>query len=362
MRTTYVPKDTQGSVPKAGEKVVYKKPEVIKEPPRVQQQELREEKKYIPKYVQLYNDMREEAELLNSVGDAMDKVTGGVPIEDEKKPKKKKSKAWLIILIVLLVIGGSAGYVILKSNKAKSISSKRESVAEEISRLYTDDTKSNTKSEVSQEYLKDIYTAVSELKAEGEDVSAYETELNTISMFIEDKSKIDELSSPSYDLKTESLQSDLESISANTGNYSVPGLALTMSNLVASVQGEYDNYNSLLQELQGVTDYLNLDTDKYETDIQGITHEPNKQELSELYAGILQKHIEETANDKLEKKAKKKKDKAKDEALSKAEEAKEEAEDAKEQAEEKLKELLNSSDTGTESSEQSVESSTEVAE
>lgn len=360
MRTTYKPDNIEQ--PRQEDKVVYEKPKVLSSEEVQQVVQKKEDKSYIQKYVKLYNDMQEEAEVINSVGSAMDKVSGSSSSDEE--PKKKKSKAPKIILIIMIILAVAGLLVIkyLRVNKQKSINSRKESVSEEILRLYTDDTKSNTKSEVTQEYLKDVYESVSELKESGQDVSAFETELNTISMFVEDKGKIDKLSSPSYDLKTESLQSDLESISANTGNYSVPGLALTMSNLVASVQGEYDNYNSLLQELQGVTDYLNLDTDKYETAIQGITHEPNKQELSKLYAGILQKHIEETAKDRLEKKAKKKKDKAKDEALSKAEEAKKEAEDAKEQAEEKLKELLNSSDTSIESSEQSVESSTEVAE
>lgn len=361
MRTTYKPDNVEQ--PKQREKVVYEKPRVLPNKEVQQVVQKREDKSYVQKYVKLYNDMQEEAEVINSVGDAMDKVSDSSN-RGEEEPKKKKSKAPIIILIimVILAVAGLLVFKYLKANKQKSLNSRKESVSEEILRLYTDDTKSNTKSEVTQEYLKDVYESVSELEESGQDVSAFETELNTISMFVEDRGKIDELSSPSYDLKTESLQSDLESISANTGNYSVPGLALTMSNLVASVQGEYDSYNSLLQELQGITDYLNLDTDKYETAIQGITHEPNKQELSELYAGILQKHIEETAKDKLEKKAKKKKDEAKDEALSKAEEAKKEAEDAKEQAEEKLKELLNGSDTSTESTEQSAETSTEVAE
>lgn len=354
MRTTY----KSQNVPKPSTQVKEQIPKEVQSP--IQNSIVQGNKGKKQEYISLYKTMVEEAEMINSVGDAFDNANKQTPepIEEVRKPKKKKKFPIVLLFIILLIALAVVGVLYAKKLKSKK-QSDFEALSSKVSRLYTDEGKTDVKSDISQEYLQGIYEECYVLYQEGIDIKNIEEELNTVSMFIGDKTTVLSLSDINYDFRTEGFLEQLSSIKNNTSNYKVSGLALTITNMVSVIQSEYDSYSNLLSELQGITDFENLDTEKYEGLIRGITHEPNKAEVAELYATVLVKHTEEVNKKKLEDKAKKKADKAKDDALSKAESAKEEAEKAKEEAEKKLDELLNKS-TEEASTENNEEASTEV--
>lgn len=362
MRTTYKPQNStiNNNVPK--ETVVTERVSTQQSAPQQNTLSVDNSRK-IHEYVNLYKTMVEEAELINSVSDAFNNSSQGIQeqvqqtSEVNRPPKRKKKRTLLVVLILVLSLAGTGIYY-FKSTKEKKQNDFIE-LSNSINRLYTDDSKTDIKSDVTQEYLQGIYEECARQNQQGTDTQSILEELDTISMFLVDKTAILALSDPSYDFRTEGFLEQLNSIKDNTSKYKISGLTLTITNMVAVIQSEYDSYTSVLQELQGIADFVNLDTEKYEGLIRGITHQPNKTEVSELYASVLVKHTEEVGKQKAKDKAKKKADKAKDDALSKAESAKKEAEKAKEEAEKKLDELLNKS-TEEASTENNEEASTEV--
>lgn len=310
----------------------------------------------LKKYSDLYMELSEAAELSNSVDDALFASPNEDKVYDDGKQKKKKFPILAILLIFLVICACGFGVFYIMGSKGEN---KIVELSETINRLYTDENKSDIKSDITQETLNSLYTSINELSDKGQSVEGLKAEVDCISKYIEDKSTVSKMMASDYDLRTEGIDDVIAGLRANAGGYSVPGLALTLNDMISSLQNDLTTYRTLLSELQGVTDYINFDTAKYEESIRNITHEPNKNELTEIYTGVVAKQIEESGKKALEDKAKEETDKAKDKALEDAEKAKSEAEEKAKDAEDKLKQVVeDAKNKATE--ETTVESNTEA--
>jgi hypothetical protein len=203
--------------------------------------------------------------------------TGELPPEDrpepsedalEVKPKKKKRK-WLRRLVTSILLLLVVGFGITFAMSSGVL----ESTSDKVSGLYTDSSKSDIISTVTVDDL-DIYYA----KA-GDDESLV-SELDTIALYLSDKELISSASSSNVELN-EGLVS-ITTVSDNLENYTVTGLALTMSEYVNEFMTEYGEYTSLRNELTSISDYATFDENLYIDRLDKITHTENREELDNL--------------------------------------------------------------------------------
>ena len=220
--------------------------------------------------------------------------------------KKKKSNKGLIIgcsVAISVIVLGIGGYAVYNRffNTGKALLATEES----ISRLYTTPEKTDIKSGISQNDLNEYYMELIGIQKKGENVDNAVMELDTIGYFLNDKARLEEYNSDSYNLTTVGLTDSVAGILQNTREYSVSGLAVTISNMAKEVTSDYENFISLRQELNGISDVMNFDESAYKGRIDLVTHIPNKTELSAICeklvvdkkAAIAQKKVQEAADD-----------------------------------------------------------------
>lgn len=198
--------------------------------------------------------------------------------KNKQKPKKKGHTGLLIVFSILLVaiigFGGFLAWYTFGSNSTNSISKK-------ISALYT----SSEKVDISENvYQKDINTLYEELKGKKQtkEVTALESELDSIGYYIQDRDSLSKYEDSSFNLTTAGMTDDVDAIKNGTSRYTIGSLASTISDRATKILTEYDDFINLRLELQGITDVKNFDEDKYATLIDNISHTPNKEELSAI--------------------------------------------------------------------------------
>ena len=201
---------------------------------------------------------------------------------DGKGSKKKSngSKIGIIVLsciVVILVV--VAVVMVLKIRSGSGIDSGINSVSERIDRLYTGDDKTDIKSDVTQGSLDSFYMELLELQNRGADVTALISELDTIGLYVSDKSRLDTFDSDTYNLTTTGMTDNVEEIVGHTASYSVPGLAVAITNKAQGIMDDYNEFISLRSELMGITDVMSFDVDTYTTRVEAIDHTPNRTEL-----------------------------------------------------------------------------------
>lgn len=327
----------------------------VKEPPTIEENLEREADKIIEEdkrtkeerlshtYYEIMNEKYESNDK-DSINEAVSNVEDEAK-EEKEKSKKSRKKIWITLLSVFGVLIIIAGSLFIYSKYIKQDNSV-EAISQRVDSLYTSPQKVDIKSGVTVNDLDKYYIDLNEAETKGEDISAVSEELDTIGYFLSDKETLSEYDNEDYDLTTSGLQDSINNIKKNSEIYSVPGLAVTISDLCTKVNNDYEEFISLRSELQSVTDVISFDEEGYKSKIATISHKPNQEELTAIYNNIVADKQAAEAEQAL-------KDAATQEAQEKAQQALEEAQKMQQETQEKLenaeKELQEKADTVTDS-------------
>lgn len=259
--------------------------------------------------------------------------------ENESKPNKIIVVSFIIFCLVVLIcffvsksIRGKSHEVIYNEVSISTTENNTlslEDITKEIDNLYTSDQKVDIRSNVKDEELSRIQDSLSTVDG---NTAILLDELNTIRIFISDKSTVNAMLNPNYDLEDNRMFSTLIGIKDSVKTYTIAGLSKTVNELVSEVELEYDEYFQLRSELKGVIQYDSFDKEGYLSRINKVSHLVNKNELMGYYNDILSKIEEEKLNKDKElkdtKDALEESEKARQDAEAEAEKAKKELEEA----------------------------------
>lgn len=271
--------------------------------------------------------------------------------ENESKPNKIIVVSFIIFCLVVLIcffvsksIRGKSHEVIYNEVSISTTENNTlslEDITKEIDNLYTSDQKVDIRSNVKDEELSRIQNSLSTVNG---NTAILLDELNTIRIFISDKSTVNAMLNPNYDLEDNRMFSTLIGIKDSVKTYTIAGLSKTVNELVSEVELEYDEYFQLRSELKGVIQYDSFDKEWYLSRINKVSHLVNKNELMGYYNDILSKIEEEKLNRDKElkdtKDALEESEKARQDAEAEAEKAKKELEEATATTTEEVTEVI----------------------
>lgn len=342
--------------------------EVFKEDKKEKEEELLHTYREIVSAKYDNNDKDQANEAVNTVKEEAEEEAQ----EELQKKKKSRKKVWITILCIIgaLVIG--LGGVAVYNNFFRHDNS-IEAISDRVDNLYTSAKKEDIKNGITVSDLDQYYLDLNEASKNGEDVSSLTTELDTIGYFLSDKATLLEYDSEDYDLTTAGLQDSISGIKENTESYSVPGLAVTISDLCTKINGDYETFIALRSEMQGITDATKFDEEGYKSRIANIKHKPNQEELNAIYDNIVADkkaaEAEQALKDAATQEAQEQAQKALEEAQKlqqdtqqKLEKAEQELQDKANEAKQGASDVLNGikdAVTGEDSSSSAEESSTE---
>lgn len=298
--------------------------EVFKEDKKEKEEELLHTYREIVSAKYDNNDKDQANEAVNTVKEEAEEEAQ----EELQKKKKSRKKVWITILCIIgaLVIG--LGGVAIYNNFFRHDNS-IEAISDRVDNLYTSAKKEDIKNGITVSDLDQYYLDLNEASKNGEDVSSLTTELDTIGYFLSDKATLLEYDSEDYDLTTAGLQDSISGIKENTESYSVPGLAVTISDLCTKINNDYETFIALRSEMQGITDATKFDEEGYKSRIANIKHKPNQEELNAIYNNIVADKKAAEAEQAL-------KDAATQEAQEQAQKALEEAQKLQQDTQQKL--------------------------
>lgn len=271
--------------------------------------------------------------------------------EKESKPNKIIVVSFIIFCLVVLIcffvsksIRGKSHEVIYNEvsiSTTENDTLSLEDITKEIDNLYTSDQKVDIRSNVKDEELSRIQDSLSTVDG---NTAILLDEINTIRIFISDKSTVNAMLNPNYDLEDNRMFSTLIGIKDSVKTYTIAGLSKTVNELVSEVELEYDEYFQLRSELKGVIQYDSFDKEGYLSRINKVSHLVNKNELMGYYNDILSKVEEEKLNKDKElkdtKDALEESEKARQDAEAEAEKAKKELEEATATTTEEVTEVI----------------------
>lgn len=297
-------------------------------------QEVKDTKKnaFIHTYREIENakyDMNDKEKAQQAVSE----VSQEAAEEQEKHIEKKKKSRKKVLVTALAVIGVLAiglGGVSVYNHFFRQDNS-LEAISDRVENLYTSAKKEDIKSGITEGDLNTYYLELNEVSKNGKDVSSVQSELDTIGYFLSDKATLIGYDSEDYDLTTSGLQDSVDSIKENSESYTVPGLAVTISDLCTKITGDYETFIALRSEMQGITDATTFDEEGYKSRIANIHHKPNQEELNAIYDNIVADKQAAEAEQAL-------KDAATQEAQEKAQQALEEAQQTQKETQQKLEE------------------------
>lgn len=230
---------------------------------------------------------------------------------EDEEPHHLSTKAVIGIAAGVVVVVGIGGFAVYK-HMTKPIDTV-DGVIKQVDRLYTSKDKTDLKDGLSQSDLNEYYLELNSAEKKGEDISSVSDELDTIGYYLNDRSVLDTYNDASYDLTTVGMQDSINEIKSHTSNYSVSGLAITVTDLANDIVKDYDDFIATRQKLNGVTDVLNFDEGSYKAEINEVRHVPNRTELLAIYDKIVvdkkaaeaQKELQEADDDAKKKEAEK---------------------------------------------------------
>lgn len=230
---------------------------------------------------------------------------------EDEEPHHLSTKAVIGIAAGVVVVVGIGGFAVYK-HMTKPVDTVK-GVIKQVDRLYTSKDKTDLKDGLSQSDLNEYYLELNSAEKKGEDISSVSDELDTIGYYLNDRSVLDTYNDASYDLTTVGMQDSINEIKSHTSNYSVSGLAITVTDLANDIVKDYDDFIATRQKLNGVTDVLNFDEGSYKAEINEVRHVPNRTELLAIYDKIVvdkkaaeaQKELQEADDDAKKKEAEK---------------------------------------------------------
>lgn len=279
-----------------------------------------------------------DEDYFNAKGNTQDEVAEEGTEEVEEKPKRNK-KLIVTLSVVAAVVVAVVGLFIYKSFFAPD--SSVEAIQTRISKLYTSEDRVDIKDGVTQQDLSDFYMELLDVQDKGDNIDSAVEEVDTIGYFISDKANLERYSSETYDLTTAGMMDSIEDIKENAKKYTVPGLALTITDMAKVVEDDYNYFIDLRTELNGVVDVLSFDESGYEDKINAVSHIPNRTELEATYEKILvdkqAAEAQQTLQDARDEQARQEAQQALEEAQELQRQTQEELEATKKQLEEAAK-------------------------
>jgi hypothetical protein len=221
-------------------------------------------------------------------------------------PKEKKKTNFIpIIAVVILIVGGLAGYKLYQNNKTEKAQYEEEQAKlaheEELSTaiqnyetllnsMFTDGTATDVIA-LSEEDFQLLTSQANELSTTyGEEVSV-EGYLNLIEcakQYLSDKEVVESLEDVSSPYDSEKLAE----VEGNIEGYTAEGLKATLAERVEALRTEVNTYEDLKTKIQS-GDEVTSD------ELNALTHDQNKQELSKMVALAEAQAVVDKANEEL---------------------------------------------------------------
>lgn len=260
--------------------------------------------------------------------------------EPEPKEPQKRFKKWYWYVIIFAIIA----FIVYQLSGGGN--NKTDELLDSVARLYVSEAKTDVKDSITDEDLVPLYKSATEC-----DSDSVISELDTISNYMQAKATLNNLGSADYDLSMSDLPEKVRGIKDSTVNYTVSGLATTISDRSTALLTEIDDYNNLKVELENMK-LENYDDDKYSQLVSKVTHNPNRTELEGILETIrTEKGIADAKAEASAAKDKKEKKEAK-KALKEAEEKQKDAQDKLDAIQKKLDEMDSKSESGSKETEE----------
>ena len=204
--------------------------------------------------------------------------------EGSKNKTSFLDKRFVVSSVVLIVSIGVmlGGGKIVKNYKSEN------NIENQISNLYTSSKKEDLKSNISSNEVLKYYEKLDSVdNLSKSDKDRMVEELDTISQYISDRGIIDKINDNNFDLNTNSIKDDLETIKKSSSEYSVSSLSSSMLRKVNNVESDYNYFLNLKDELSILKD--DSDIDEYQLKINKVSHTLNRKELQSMLDSVSNK-------------------------------------------------------------------------
>lgn len=204
--------------------------------------------------------------------------------EGSKNKTSFLDKRFVVGSVVLIVSIGVwlGGGKLVKNYKSEN------NIENQISNLYTSSKKEDLKSNISSNEVLKYYEKLDSVdNLSKSDKDRMVEELDTISQYISDRGIIDKINDNNFDLNTNSIKDDLETIKKSSSEYSVSSLSSSMLRKVNNVESDYNYFLNLKDELSILKD--DSDIDEYQLKINKVSHTPNRKELQSMLDSVSNK-------------------------------------------------------------------------
>lgn len=196
-------------------------------------------------------------------------------LKAEKPEKKKKGSKLPVVLcaIMLIIIVGFGGYTLISQNNAKKLNEEYQvfvsSVNDLCKQAQSEDVDTQAYRDLSAQYYK-----------KGIDTTDVDICLNTVDFYLEDKAKIEALSSPEVSLGSDEYEAVLSEVESNADvNYYVADLRVSIKDIIRQAEDAVSTYKSLKDTILSDTDF---DVSKYQSSIDSIVQDAQRNELNAM--------------------------------------------------------------------------------
>ena len=208
-------------------------------------------------------------------------------LKAEKPEKKKKGCKLPVVLCAVMFIAlvGFGGYTLISQNNAKKLNEEYQvfvnSVNDLCEQVQSEDVDTQAYRDLSAQFYE-----------KGIDTADVDISLNTVDFYLEDKAKIEALSSPEVGLGSEEYEAVLSEVESNADvNYNVSSLRVSIKDIIRQAEDAVSTYKSLRDTIWSDTDF---DSNKYQSAIDAIVQDAQRNELNAM---VKAKEAEKAYND-----------------------------------------------------------------
>lgn len=196
-------------------------------------------------------------------------------LKAEKPEKKKKGSKLPVVLcaIMFVIIVGFGGYTLISQNNAKKLNEEYQVFVSSVNDLCVQAESETVDTQAYRDLSAQYY-------AQGIDTTDVDICLNTIDFYLEDKEKVQALSSPEVSLGSDEYEAVLSEVESNADvNYNVADLRVSIKDVIRQAEDAVSTYNSLKDTIWSDDAF---DASKYQSSIDAIVQDAQRNELNAM--------------------------------------------------------------------------------